>query len=267
MKFCFQFLFSALFLFFPKASLAQEILPMTGSPTLFCRYEVDGSTTLLKLTSNPVSYTSSTFGKELGKLKRKRRAKQDTLAGLKAELSSLPKTDRYQARRDQLKKSIDRLRNIVTASKALENTISNCRDRELIQADSMTISIVKVTNTLSNQYYLTAYASKPAPLKISKNVSIYDGQFCLTFNGSGEIPFNFTSGTEASIQLTQSICPENSSIQCEPAIPASHVGWRIYIIYNPPNIEDAYNYLTGRIGDLAITARPALSDLPCRGAP
>lgn len=246
---------------------AQEILSITGSDVYYCRYEVDGTTTLLKLASSPSTFTTKSVGKELAQLKKKRNATRAKLANQRALLKSIPNRLQLQGRREKIKNKITNLANEVGAIKALENNIRRCRDRELIQSDSMTITIMKVTNTLSGQFYTTAYASRPSPLRVSKNVFIGAGEWCLTFNGTGEIPFNFPSGTESQIGLTDSICPSGGVIKCEPSVPSTHIGWRIITAFNPPDVQASLNQLASRIGDLSITARPFVSGFPCRGLP
>jgi hypothetical protein len=248
-------------------SVAQEILPITGSDVYYCRYEVDGSTSLLKLASSPATYVTASVGKELAQLKRKRQSIGGQLAKQRALLKSIPNRLQLEGRRNKIKNKITALVNESGALKAVEGSIRRCRDRQLVQSQSMTITILKVTNTSSGQSYITAYASRPGPLRISKNVVIGAGEWCLTLNGTGEIPFNFPSGTETQVRLFDSICPKAGTVRCEPPVPANHIGWRILTAFNPPDPQGTINQFTSRIGDLSITARPFASGVPCRGLP
>jgi hypothetical protein len=222
----------------------------------------------LKLSPSPLTYKPASIGKEISKIRAKRSTDRATLATVKSQLSRVPLTPRFDAERARLQNTVSRLTNSINAGRTVETALRRCRDRQLIQSNLMTLTVLKVTNVLSGQFFVTAYASRPGPLKLSKNVFIGAGEWCLTFTGSGEIPFNYPSGTEAQITLSDPLCPATSSIVCEPSVPPDHIGWRILTAF-PSNsfVENVISQFIGRIGDLQITARPYTPGLPCRGLP
>lgn len=243
---------------------SQTILPIVGDSSLYCIYGVDGKSQVVRASNT--GFNDIAPGKEIKKLKKKQKAKNEILKKVRKELSGVPKTDRFEAKRTRLESTLNRLKNEVDAQKAIQTSLINCQKNIPLQPQFIKIVLIDSVNVAGERVIATIGIRQRVNFTCGKGCSgfIAGGSWCATFTSSGEIPYNGTSGKEVQVLFYEGDKTFNSiQPNAQQKIVADDEIWTpLFQSTNPPNPTDATNQVVARTGDLSITSRP-ISGRPC----